>query len=200
MKHFSKGFTLLEFLISSAILTVLLSSAWFSFSAVRKAASSGNNRYSFLINATVATKEIQKLLQEASPYIQQGKDTFFKGKSNTLSLTTIHSEKRFSPQQFIEIAIDSSELAITSKNLDWLLRKKDSSPIVKKRIFSDISDITFKYGDGKDEHWKKEWDGAQKGRLPDYIHIELVFKSNKGQLIPYTQLIKLKLMKDSSLK
>jgi prepilin-type N-terminal cleavage/methylation domain-containing protein len=196
----TKGFTLLELLISSSILVVLMSSAWFSFSAVRRAANMSNDSYSFFINSTIVTKEIQKLLQEASPYIQQGKDTFFKGTSSTLSLTSTHSESRFKPQQFVEIAMNASKLTITSKELDWLLRKKDNSPELKKRIFPGITDISFKYGDGKDEHWKEEWDGEKKGLLPDYIDIEFIFKSSNGQLMTYKQLIKLKLMKDSNLR
>ena len=201
-----KGFTLLELLISSTILAVLLSSAWFSFSAIQRAANSSNERYAFLIDATIATREIQKLLQEASPYTQQGKDTFFKGTSKIIQLTSTHNKKRLTPQQFAEIKIESSKFTIVANQFDWLLRKTDgikkTDGIEKthKQIFPNIREVKFKYGDGDDDHWKNEWDLTKKGRLPDVISIELTMNSAKGKEFTYKQLVKVKLMKDSGLR
>jgi len=204
-----KAFTLLELLVSTAILTILISSAWFSFSSVQRAASHGNVRYDFLREVTIATKELKKLLQNASPYLQIGKDTSFKGTSSSIEFTTIYRKDNSTPQQFITINSESSGLVISYDSLRWLLRKKGQKLTNKRttgnttsqatnKTFSIISDASFKYSDGKDENWKDEWEVSKKGKLPLFIQTALTFKTDKGQTMTYKQIISTKLEKDTN--
>ena len=163
------AFTLIELLISTAILSVLMSSAWFTFISIQRAATHSNERYSFLIEATVAITEISSIVSEASPNRQQGKDTHFDGKEHSLSLTSLHSSSRDTPQEFISIQKTNKGLTIESTPLAWLLRKKDLNSTSLRKTFPAIEEVSFEYGSGKNSQWLKEWNQAQKGKIPPYI-------------------------------
>ncbi len=189
----SKGFTLIEVLISLAILTILLGALYSSFFSVQRAVSrfdSVSLKYREARTALdIMRREIEAALlknprtdddmKAKAEFVIRDRDIFGK---NTSSLElTAYSFKGNNPKT-VSYYVEEKDGRL---NLE---KTETPSVILSKGYTMEIIDgiegftveILF------NNKWVKTWDTAETGRLPDVVRVSIEFDDN-GRIIKLTE-------------
>ena len=192
------GFTLIEILIAAALLSGLVSAAFFSFSTLQRTMSSGRETYDFFRKTTILSRRLDLLISQASPYKQRAKDRHFDGTADSLSFTTLRGDGIYGPPRYVTLEQRSDGVYLETNELSWLVDKPPTA--TKKEVkLEQVKSLEISYSEGKVDSWKDSWDALKKKALPKLVKLQLEMTNDKGLVVPLTVMVRTRLDRDPSI-
>jgi prepilin-type N-terminal cleavage/methylation domain-containing protein len=201
-----RGFTLIEVMISIAILSLMMTLAWATTSQTGKAKRTFEDLERRNHEIRVALARVVADLEAA--YLSTNEDanandprTVFIGKADELRFSSLGhvslwADANESEQTLISYSLkDRKNRGERDAHQDWLRRESrrlsnetwTSEPADLDVVLGTIEELKFEYWDWKDQKWRDEWDSTkadgQKGRLPERVRISVTFKNSRGDEI-----------------
>ncbi len=205
----SRGFTLIEVMISMAILAFMMAIAWStstSSSQARKQFETYQQRHhgvrvamarmvKDLESAYLSANEDQSLLERRTLFAGSNRGSVDELRFSSLGHVILWADASESEQTLIsyEAASDRQDRTKTNlirresrrlSNVSWRQEKAEYDVLLR-----DISSVTFEYWDWKTSDWKTSWNSTQadgeRGRLPTRVKITVKIKSPAGDEIQF---------------
>jgi general secretion pathway protein J len=205
-----RGFTLIEVMVAAAILAMVSTLVWGSFSQTFKTkseveAQSGRYRTVRVALERLARELSMAYLSQNEDSSQQDRRTLFAGKhKNGID------EVRFSYYGHQRLYADANECD-TAQVAYWGQRNRDDgrkTDLVRREsrrlayykiedqpgesdvVCDDVVALKLEYWDARDKQWREEWvtnaaDG-QPDRLPSRVKITLTVHDERGKEVPFT--------------
>jgi prepilin-type N-terminal cleavage/methylation domain-containing protein len=199
------GMTLIEIMISTAILVVMMTLAWTTISStgdVRRtfiAVEERNHELRIALARVVADLEAAYLSRNEDEYASERR-TLFIGKSggtvpelrfSTLAHMPLWSDANESEQTVVaySAAPDRKDPGQTN----WLrreLRRPSNKPWREEPadldvLLRDVEQVGFEFWDWKEQAWRDEWDSTAdagvKNRLPSRVRITITYQNWRGE-------------------
>ncbi|MBT8494706.1 MAG: prepilin-type N-terminal cleavage/methylation domain-containing protein [Deltaproteobacteria bacterium] len=204
------GFTLLELLVSMAILSFMMVIAWATVSSTSntkehvKEVTERTHEFRVataiivrdLSHAYLSANEDQSITDRRTMFIGQPKGDVTALRFSSLAHRTIWADADESEQTLIAYyeAPDRQDSSLTNvirhetrrlTNEQW-----ESVPADKEVLLRNVEKFTLEYWDWRDNDWKERWDStqadAETGRLPSRVRITVVAKLPSGNDITLT--------------
>ncbi len=178
----SYGFTLLELIISFAILGVILLIIGSGLRLGAKAWEKGEEIVDETQRIRVLWERLSYEIRSAYPYQTDkmaDKKIAFEGKSDSLSFVTsaIETDGK-GGMKWVSYYIKDNGLMLKEKRLpDKELDEAKGEEII---LEPKIKDIKFEYYEKKKEDWETSWDSKEKGRLPEVIKVSIYLKQERS--------------------
>lgn len=190
----SKGFTLLEVLISVALVSVIMLLIWQTTFQSIKGKERAEKRQNVYHMARVALDKMsmdltQAFLLNGAPHlgVRQGSPqlkTLFQGTADTLQFTSLSHRRLFSDARESDSTEISYRLEANPEDRDVSLlmrreaRRIDSNPEEGGRNFvlaEKIKKLEFGYYDGQKLDWQSSWntESGEAGKLPRAVKVKL---------------------------
>jgi general secretion pathway protein J len=202
MRRSQRGMTLIEIMISLAIIGAMMAMAWTTIS------SASNARNSFLVieerNHEIRVALARMVNDLEAAYLSKNEDTnfdnrrtMFIGKSeevrfSTFSHVTLWADANESDATVIVYYIDDDR-GPDSHGKKALYRKEmrrqsneswEGEPGELDILLHDVEEIELQYWEWKDKKWKETWDttkqDGEKDRLPFRVRIHIKYKNPRG--------------------
>ena len=188
----------MEILIAAALLSILLSCAFFSFSSIRRNMARGGRTFESYRKWTLISKRLELLIARASPYRQVSPEHQFIGDSSSLSFTSLRGETESAAPRFIELEKKGDSLLLHSDSFRPLLKENEDGKEFLEEL-AKVEALEFSYKGIKDEVWKSRWDSKKQKRLPRLVKIQLEIINDNGLKLPSTLVFPTRLQKDPSI-
>lgn len=197
-----RGLSLIEIMISLAILGVMMAIAWSTISASSQA------RIAFTAleerNHEVRTALARMVTDLESSYLSgndlpniDNRRTMFIGKSEELRFSTFAHVSLWADanesEQTVVIYFLDDQRGPNSAGKDALYRKElrrqsneawEGEPGELDVLLTDVEELEIQYWDWKDKKWKETWDSTkqdgEKDRLPVRVRIAIEYKNARG--------------------
>lgn len=207
----SSGFTLLEVLISVALVSMIMAMIWQTTSQSISAKKRIETRQEFYHTARVALDKLNQDLSQAflvagpmhtgtrqgSPLLQ----TVFDGDSDSLTFASLSHVRLFQGSRESESAEIGYKIESDPEGDDSVLMRRESREVDNRpedggawmAIANRLKSFKAEYYDGEKQDWKSSWnsESSEKGKLPRAVKVELVFvhPARPDEEIPFTTMI-----------
>ncbi len=180
------GFTILELLISSALLSVLLLVTWGTYITASRSMNSVMGRFEIFFKVISFRRAFIRSVEGVSPYPQFGNSKAnFKGTATKLSFTTLSAPFPSTTSETVRISelrwvtFDKSPAGghFIKQDPYFFLTDRSTKKNVAKKEFPELQKWKFQYHDGKS--WSSAWDYSLKRKLPKQIRIKYTIKSEE---------------------
>jgi len=179
------GFTLIEIMIASLILSIILGALYFTFFLSHKAIH-GLDEAMIRLQETRGVLDMLKREIDSCFYKKGDKNTFFKlqdrdiyGKqASRLNLTTL-SPQRPGLSEIRYLVRESEGRLILSKEVSTPFGHEENKE--EADILEDIEEFLIEARDG--DKWIKTWDSSLMHRVPEEIKVSLKVKIKERQLL-----------------
>jgi general secretion pathway protein J len=204
------GFTLIEVMVSLAILVMMMTIAWMTTANTAGAKKQFEKYEERNHEIRIAMARMVRDLQSA--YLSDSEDknqierrTLFIGKSrgtvdelrfSSLGHTTLWANAAESEQTLISYSAEQDQDDSSKTNLlRRESRRLSNEPWKSEKaevdlLLRDIQRVSFEYWDWRDEEWRKDWNtvqaDAQRDRLPTRVKIMVEVKAPNGDILKYT--------------
>ncbi|MBI3892649.1 MAG: prepilin-type N-terminal cleavage/methylation domain-containing protein [Candidatus Wallbacteria bacterium] len=184
----SSGFTILELLIASALLSVLLVTTWACYATASRSMASVMGRFDAFMKVIFLRRTFITAVQGITPYEQANPKANFKGDGHKLSFTTLSAP----------FSIPSTEKAPTSQ-VNWVefgssgageryilahpyyfLTDTVAKEKGKKEPLPNVKSWEFDYYDGST--WNSAWDFSLKRALPRMVRVKYTIAGDTGDV------------------
>ncbi len=214
------GMTLIELLVSMAIMVSMLTIAWSTFSGgltIKRASEKINDRFHEVRAAMVRMND-----DLASAYISANEDqnlqerrTLFVGKDNSdvdelrftsMAHRVLWADANESEQTMIYYyeEEDQKEHGVTN-----LVRREsrrltdeqwENEPGDIEVLLRNVQKVQFEYYEWQEKNWRETWDSTkvdgQRGKLPTRVRITIELENDKGDPIKFTSQARLMLQEE----
>lgn len=178
-KNHLKGFTLVEILISLAILAMIVVSTFTIFRSSTKSWQKGVTRSERYHNARIAMGKMSAEISQA--VLGEDSRSRFSGEKKEIRfLSFISSAAEIFELAEIEYWLDEDGKVLMRNedvNPDYDFLTQDESDI----LASNVSELEFSYHDGSD--WKDTWDSDlnEENKLPKAVKVKIKIEDKKGR-------------------
>jgi general secretion pathway protein J len=205
-----RGFTLLEIMISIAILAAMMSMAWFTIATTassKELVEKNEERYEEIRvalarmvkdieSAYISANENQNLPERRTMMIGEDHGSVGELRFSSMGHTVLWANANESEQTLIAYYPESDRedrgktnlLRRESRRLSnepWKSEKGDVDVLLR-----DVDKVKFEYYDARDNEWKSSWDttkaDAQRSRMPQRVRITVEIQPEKGERQIYT--------------
>jgi len=207
-KNFSKGFSLLEILVASAIGAIILVMVATSYHAVIKSIKEVSGYAEFYENINLAISKIDKDFSNTY-YNRKNKNVIFvsetEGENSNINFTTVMHHENFlvgDPKKSSPYS-DIKEVGYFLKNdstdLFRLMRREqnnfDAEPTTggaKSVLLENVVSLKFEFSMRR--HWSDTWDSKRNNRFPRAVKTTLVVKNfqNKEEIFIFVSYINIR--------
>lgn len=171
MRRRPKAFTLIEVLLSAAMLALLMSALFSAHHTAHRALQAGRERFELLRRGMVTVTRLRRILSSASPYRQRNERADFQGSDSRLVFVSLAHDP--------ELAMAPVNYILSSEDGRVLLKRDGLAPLCKlwdEKTFETMPlpglvKISLAYSDGSE--WSDEWKLGSKGMLPAAVRLEL---------------------------
>ncbi len=213
-----RGLTLIEIMISLAIMGFMMTIAW---TTIRSASEARVNFTALEERNHEVRVAMARMVQDLqSAYLSSNEDqsfdnrrTLFVGKSEALRFSSfghvsLWSDANESDQTLISYYVDDDR---ENQGKDALYRKElrrtsnepwEGEPGEHDVLLRDIEKVEIEYWDWKDKKWQETWDttkgDSEPKRLPTRVRIELTYKNGRGEELKISTQARLLLQEELS--
>ncbi|MBI4866286.1 MAG: prepilin-type N-terminal cleavage/methylation domain-containing protein [Candidatus Wallbacteria bacterium] len=188
MRDARRGFTILELLIASALLSVLLVTTWACYATASRSMARVMGRFDVFMRIIFLRRSFITAVQGITPYEQTNRKANFKGEGRKLSFTTLSAPFTIpSTEKAPASQVTWVEFAQTSRDEHYILAHPyyfltDSSPKEKgvQELLPAVKKWEFDYHDGST--WNSAWDFSLKKSLPRLVRVKYTVGGDNGDV------------------
>ncbi len=199
-----QGFTLMEIMLASGMLTVLMVSTYTLLSQARAVAQMASSGFDQDRGHIIALRRLEILIRAAAPYRQIEEDIDFHGDTEDLRFTTFDYRPPGKPGMpaSIHLGQDGDGVFLEIMPLGFLQSESQRQDSVLLERLPQIENFELEYFDG--ENWKSEWNFRKLLRLPKAMRLKVQFlrltRAKKVQRVPAELVIPLPLERDVGIR
>lgn len=214
------GFTLIEVVVSVAVLSVMMSMAWYTITVTARSKERVEDLQLRNQEIRVAMSRMVKDLESAylssnEDQNQQERRTLFVGKSqgtvdelrfSSLGHTVLWADANESEQTQIAYGYESDQKDSSKRNLVRReLRRMSNEPWKSEPasldvLLRDVQKVSFEYFDWTSDEWRESWDSTkvdgQRGRLPYRVRIHVEIEGYTGETLKFTSTARISMQQE----
>jgi general secretion pathway protein J len=214
------GFTLIEVVVSVAILSLMMSMAWYTITVTARSKERVEEQQLRNQEIRVAMARIVKDLESAylssnEDQNQQERRTLFVGKSqgtvdelrfSSLGHTVLWANAKESEQTQIAYGYEADRKDTSKRNLIRRELRRPSNepwksePAAVDVLLRDIQEVSFQYFDWVTGDWKESWDSTkvdgERGRLPLRVRIQIELEGYTGEARKFTSTARISMQQE----
>ncbi|MBI4871114.1 MAG: hypothetical protein HY814_06065, partial [Candidatus Riflebacteria bacterium] len=183
------GFTILELLISTALLTTLLVTTWACYATASRSMNRVMGRFDVFLKVIHFRRGFINSVQGASPYPQVANTKAdFKGESRKLAFTTLSTPfplptsppVPISPIAWVEFGTTPGGKHTVSAHPYYFLSSDLSKDKADRIVLEDVKKWEFGYYDGSS--WSTAWDYSLKRKLPRQVRVKYTLTGERREV------------------
>lgn len=214
------GMTLLEIMVSMAIMVSMLAIAWSTFSGglvLKQKSEKINERFheirvamarinSDLSSAYISANEDQNLQERRTLMIGKNASDVDELRFSTMAHRVLWADANESEQTLISYYAeddrdDSSKTNLLRRESRRLSNEQwEQEPAEIEVLLRNIQEVEFEYYDWREKDWRDSWDSTardgQRGKLPSRVRIKIELENAKGDEVIFTSQARIMLQEE----
>lgn len=198
------GFTLIELMLSSVLLSMVMLAAWRVLLQARQVARLASTAFDQDRARLIRLRRFEATLRTPAPYLQTDEDLDFLGTSEDLRFVALEHRSAGGPGRpaLVHLSEDGEGIFLEVQEVGFLQTNSQRRQGSQVDRFPDLKNLRIGYFDGED--WKKDWGFRRLKRLPSALRVRLdaMRETSAGTLVsePIELLVPLVVERDMAIR